>query len=212
MFGGHCEVPRRVYRPSHATASPQATPARVTAQDSASTMSRLGILESPSAEPRRLRLPVVARAPRRQGDLRRAKEVAQQTGKGGGFKDARPLPPGEGAANYSPARKESLAPPRLFLRNFHGDLSSWRVEGVEFPPQMDWAEAQSGGRGRPWEGLGKSSAGGSFNGEFLPGSDHCLLWPLSQVQAASSPARLWSLLQRENRASSFCLSTLATQR
>lgn len=129
----------------------------------------------------------------------RARRVARETSEGprrsrsrrgreGASRTLDPFLPGKGL-RITRQPKESLAPPRLFLRNFHGDLSSCSVEGVEFPPQTHWAKAQSGGRGRPWEGLGKSSAGGSFSGGFLPGSDHCLLWPLSQVRGRRAPPR-----------------------
>lgn len=96
---------------SHAIAPRFRPRLRGSSTNSATAPSRLGILESPSAEPSRLRLPVVEHALRRHGDQRKAKKVARQTGKGGSFSHARALPPGKGLrVTAQPEKLSSLLP------------------------------------------------------------------------------------------------------
>lgn len=110
--GAGCwEVPRCALKRSLAIAPSFRPRLRGWSTDSATAPSRLGILESPSTEPRRLRLPVVGRAPRRHGDQRRAKKVARQKGKGGSLRDARARPPGKGLRlTAQPEKRSSLSP------------------------------------------------------------------------------------------------------
>lgn len=106
----------------------------------------------------------------------RARRVARETSEGprrsrsrrgreGASRTLDPFLPGKGL-RITRQPEESLAPPRLFLRNFHGDLSSCSVEGVEFPPKRTGQRRRAGAGdvpGRVWE---NPPPGGHFPEDF----------------------------------------------
>ena len=99
-----------------------------------------------------------------------------------------PFPRGRGCESL-PSQKSFPRCSQIVPEEFPRGSFFLRVEGAEFPPQTAWEKVPSGDRGRPSEGLGKSSAGVTFRRVFSKLRSLFILAPAPSVRAESSPAR-----------------------
>ena len=97
--------------------------------------------------------------------------------------------PRERGCESLPSQKSVPRSAQIVPKEFPRRSFFLRVEGAEFPPKKAWGKVPSRGRGRPWEGLGKSSAGVTFRRVFSKFRSLFILDPAPSAWAESSPAR-----------------------